>query len=86
MGKKEKLLKKLLSDSKSIRFDEMVTLAGAFGFQLSRVRGSHHIFEHPKIPEIINLQNVSGQAKSYQIRQFLAIVEKHNLTLEDREE
>ena len=86
MGKQEKLLKKLLSGSKNIRFDEMAALAEAFGFQLSRVRGSHHVFEHPGIPEIINLQNVNGQAKSYQIRQFLTIVEKHNLTLEDRED
>ena len=64
----------------------MVVLAEAFGFQLSRIRGSHHIFEHPEIPEIINLQNVNGQAKSYQIRQLLTIVEKHNLTLKDRED
>ncbi|WP_202807543.1 type II toxin-antitoxin system HicA family toxin [Leptolyngbya sp. PCC 6406] len=75
-----------MSGSKNIRFDETVTLLEAFGFRLSRVRGSHHIFEHPNIPEIVNLQNVSGQAKPYQIRQFLTIVEQYNLTLENRED
>lgn len=86
MGKKEKLLKSLLSGSKDIRFDQMVTLVEAFGFRLSRVRGSHHIFEHPNLSEILNLQNVNGQAKPYQIRQFLTIIEQHNLTLDNRED
>ena len=35
------------------------------------------------IPELVNLQNVKGQAKPYQMRQFLKLVEKHNLKLED---
>jgi len=35
------------------------------------------------IPELVNLQNVRGQAKPYQMRQFLKLVEKHNLELED---
>lgn len=61
----------------------MVTLAEAFGFHLSRIRGSHHIFAHPGIPELVNLQNVDGKAKPYQIRQFLRLVEQYNLTMED---
>jgi len=28
-----------------------VTLVEAFGFQLMRVRGSHHIFGRPEVPE-----------------------------------
>jgi predicted RNA binding protein YcfA (HicA-like mRNA interferase family) len=55
----------------------------AFGFQLSQVRGSHHIFEHPDVLEIVNLQNSKGQVKPYQIRQFLQLVEQYNLELED---
>ncbi|MEA5420578.1 type II toxin-antitoxin system HicA family toxin [Spirulina sp. CCNP1310] len=75
-----------MSGSKNIRFDQMVTLVEAFGFRLSRVRGSHHIFEHPNLSEILNLQNVNGQAKRYQIRQFLTIVEQHNLTLDNQDD
>ena len=59
----------------------MVTLVEAFGFRLSRTSGSHHIFIHPDIPEQINLQSVKGQAKPYQVRQFLKLVERYNLTL-----
>jgi len=80
---KRKLLKKVLSGSQNIRFSDMVALAEAFGFHLSRVSGSHHIFVHPQIRELINLQEVKGQAKPYQIRQFLRLVERYNLTLED---
>jgi predicted RNA binding protein YcfA (HicA-like mRNA interferase family) len=81
--KRRKLLKKIIGDSKNIRFTEMVNLIEGFGFKLSRTDSSHHIFARPDIPELVNLQNVKGQAKPYQMRQFLKLVEKHNLKLED---
>ena len=80
---KRKLLQKILDGSKNVRFQDMVALAQAFGFRLARVQGSHHIFTHPGIPELVNLQNVHGQAKPYQIKQFLKLVERHNLILEE---
>jgi predicted RNA binding protein YcfA (HicA-like mRNA interferase family) len=83
MGKKQKILKQILSGSKNISFNDIVTVVEAFGFTLSRVNGSHHIFIHPEISELVNLQNAKGKAKLYQIRQFLTIVEKYNLNLED---
>jgi predicted RNA binding protein YcfA (HicA-like mRNA interferase family) len=83
MGKKRKLLEKILSGSKNIQFDELATLVQAFGFTLSRISGSHHIFTHPDIPAIINLQNRKGKAIPYQVRQFLALIEEYALTLED---
>jgi predicted RNA binding protein YcfA (HicA-like mRNA interferase family) len=81
--KKRKLLDKILSGSKNIQFNEIVSLVEAFGFTLDRVNGSHHIFKHPDIPDLVNIQNRQGKAQPYQIRQFLAIVEENNLTLED---
>jgi predicted RNA binding protein YcfA (HicA-like mRNA interferase family) len=63
----------------------MVRLVEAMGFQLSRIRASHHIFQHPQIPELINLQDVGGEAKPYQIRQFLRIVERRDLRPENDE-
>ena len=79
---RRKLLKKILDGTKNIHFSDMVNLAEGFGFSLDRVKGSHHIFVHSEIRELVNLQNVGGQAKPYQIRQFLKLVEKYNLTLE----
>ena len=33
---------------------------------------------------MINLQDLGGEAKPYQIRQFLRLIEKYNITLEDQ--
>lgn len=82
---KSKLFKRILSGSGNIRFDDLVTVVEAFGFRLSRVSGSHHIFTHHAIPELLNLQDRKGKAKEYQIRQFLALMEEYNLTMEDDE-
>ena len=81
--KKRKLLLKLLSGSKNVRFSEAVAIAEAFGFRVDRVNGSHHIFVHPKIPELLNLQDLKGKAKPYQVKQLLQLAEIHNLQLED---
>jgi len=48
---------------------------------LSRVRGSHHIFAHPNVRELVNPQEVNGKAKPYQIKQLLALVEGYNLSV-----
>ena len=78
-----KLLRKILSGSRNIRFDDMLKLACGFGFRLARTEGSHHIMTHPDVPRPMNFQEVGGQAKPYQVRQFLKLVERHSLTLED---
>jgi hypothetical protein len=83
MVAKRKTLQKILAGSKNIRFSDMIRLVEGFGFRLSRTDGSHHIFAHPDIPELVNLQDVRGQAKPYQMRQFLKLVERHSLKLED---
>lgn len=55
---------------------------GCFGFRLTRIRGAHHIYSHPDLPAIINLQDVRGHAKPYQIRQLLSLVKQYRLSLE----
>ncbi|GAH45221.1 unnamed protein product [marine sediment metagenome] len=82
--KKRKLLQKLLSGSKNIRFSEATGCAEAFGFRLDRINGSHHIYVHPDVPELINLQNVKGKAKPYQVKQLLQTIERYNLNMEDK--
>ena len=76
-------LRRLLAGSLNVSFADMVNLAEGFGFRLARVQGSHHIFRHPNVPHLLNLQERDGQAKPYQIRQFLQFVERYDLRLED---
>jgi predicted RNA binding protein YcfA (HicA-like mRNA interferase family) len=79
---KRKLLKKLLTGSnKNVRFGDLVALVEAFGFRRARSSGSHHIFEHADVPELLNIQNNKGKAKPYQVRQFLELLEQYSLEL-----
>jgi predicted RNA binding protein YcfA (HicA-like mRNA interferase family) len=80
-----KLLKRLArGDAANVAFGDLCALAKALGFELRRVSGSHHVFAHPDIPQLINLQSVHGQAKPYQIRQLVRLVERYDLRLKDR--
>jgi predicted RNA binding protein YcfA (HicA-like mRNA interferase family) len=67
----------------NVAFGDMVDLVQGFGFRLDRIRGSHHVFVHPDVPEVLNLQPEGSQAKAYQIRQLLRLVEEYELRLED---
>ena len=81
---RRKLLQRLSrGDLQNIAFDDMVSLVEGFGFGLERTHGSHHLFRHPRIAVKVNLQEHRGDAKPYQVRQFLRIVEQFNLELED---
>ncbi len=83
--KKRKLPRKILSGSKNVSFDELVSLINSFGFRLSRTAGSHYIFVHHDVNELINIQNFKGDAKPYQVKQFLDLVEKYNLQMKEEE-
>lgn len=77
-----RLLGRLLAgDVQNVRFNDFVNLLYRFDFEQVRQEGSHRIFKHPLINQRLNLQNVNGKAVAYQIRQFLRLVERENLTL-----
>lgn len=83
---RRRLLRRLTQGAvNNVAFDDMVNLVEGFGFQLVRITGSHHLFTHPDIAKLINLQSVRGEAKPYQIRQLLRLVERYNIKLEDEE-
>lgn len=81
--KPRRLLKRILVAPHNVRFRDVLTLAKALGFQVERIEGSHHILIHPDIPELLNLQEVKGEVKPYQVRQLLQLIERHNLTLRE---
>jgi predicted RNA binding protein YcfA (HicA-like mRNA interferase family) len=81
--KPRKLLQKILSGARNIKFTDFIHLVEAFGFHLSRIKGSHHMFVHPDVDELVNIQDVNGEAKPYQIKQFLELVEAYDLRMED---
>jgi len=80
---KKKVLLKLVNNPVNVKFQDFILIVDAFGFVLVRTNGSHNIFLNKEINEIINIQNYKGEAKPYQIKQFLSLVEKYNLKMDD---
>ncbi|MSQ28821.1 MAG: type II toxin-antitoxin system HicA family toxin [Dehalococcoidia bacterium] len=77
------LLRRLYQGAvRNVSFNDVVELLHGLGFVLARVNGSHHIFRHPEILEMLNLQEVRGEVKPYQIRQLLRLVDRYQLILE----
>ena len=70
-------------DVQNVAITDFCRLIEQFGFSRVRTAGSHQIYAHPAIPELVNLQEVGGEAKPYQIRQVLRLIERYNLQLED---
>ncbi|GGY93699.1 type II toxin-antitoxin system HicA family toxin [Novosphingobium colocasiae] len=73
----------LLSTDRSIDFRDFVAMIEAFGFRHARTKGSHRSYVHPDCPAVLVIQPKGKDAKRYQVREFLGIVEEYGLTLGD---
>jgi hypothetical protein len=69
----------LKRNPKNVRFEKLCQVVELFGFEFRGGKGSHRIFMREGVKELLNFQNVGGEAKPYQVKQFLKIVEKYNL-------
>ena len=81
--KTKKLLLKAINAPQNLRFADLCTLAAAFGYSLDRVKGSHHILTHPLAERPLNVHEVGGKAKPYQVKQFPRDIEELNLTMRE---
>lgn len=80
MSQHEKLLLRVLrgTSDANIPFDGLCALLHWLGFE-ERIRGSHHIFTHPSVPEILNLQPRGAASKGYQVKQVRQVIVTHKL-------
>lgn len=83
MVKPSKLYKQMLASRASMDFADFQRVLEAFGFNLDRIKGSHHIYRHPAVPRPLSIQPVKKMAKPYQIDQFLDNVEEFGLTIDE---
>lgn len=75
-----KLYARLLANPRqSIAFRDFEKLLRAFGFEHVRTTGSHRQYVHPKVPRPLPVQPESKDAKPYQVREFLELVEEYSL-------
>ncbi|WP_114952750.1 type II toxin-antitoxin system HicA family toxin [Sphingosinicella terrae] len=83
MVKAARLYQRLLDDPKrEVSFRDFARLLAAFGFTLDRTVGSHRQYVHPAVPRPLPVQPSGKEAKRYQVRQFLDIVEEYGLHIE----
>ena len=73
----------MLLSQKNIRFSDFVQILKAFGFSHQRTNGSHQIYFNIIINKDINIQNFKGEAKSYQVRDFLKLIQRYELSFKD---
>lgn len=79
----ERLMRRIASGAAAnVAFADFRRLVEAYGFRLVRVTGSHHAFGHSRVRELLNLQPVHGEVKPYQVRQFVRLVERYDLRME----
>ena len=82
MKPRELLDRAARGDVRNVRFAELQRLVEALGFELERIRGSHHTYRHPGVRAKLNLQPHRSQAKPYQVRQVVALAAQYSLTVE----
>jgi predicted RNA binding protein YcfA (HicA-like mRNA interferase family) len=80
----EKLYARLLANQRqSISFRDFEKLLRAFGFEHVRTTGSHRQYVHPKVPRPLPVQPERKDAKTYQVREFLELVEEYSLYMSE---
>ena len=86
MVRPEKLLSRILNgETANISFRDLIHMLECMGFELVRIRGSHHMLDHPGVCQELNLQpDRNGQAKAYQVRQVAQVVREYDLGKEIR--
>ncbi|HEX7711773.1 MAG TPA: type II toxin-antitoxin system HicA family toxin [Sphingomonadaceae bacterium] len=83
MTRIDKLYERLLANPRAtISFRDFEKLLKAFGFEHVRTTGSHRQYVHPKLSRPLPVQPTSKDAKHYQVREFLELVEEHSLYIE----
>ncbi|MCK9594215.1 MAG: type II toxin-antitoxin system HicA family toxin [Candidatus Omnitrophica bacterium] len=79
-----KIYEKACASSNNLSFLELCNLVEGAGFVFDRQKGtSHKIYKHPlirdRIDAMVNIQDVHGKAKSWQVKVVLDLIEKYGL-------
>jgi predicted RNA binding protein YcfA (HicA-like mRNA interferase family) len=81
-SKIQKLYAAFLANQKNQSFRDFDALLNAFGFVLRRQSGSHRVYKHPGVREVMNIQPAGADAKACQVREFLDIIEQYGLQID----
>lgn len=76
MGGCDKLLAQARANARGLSLEQALELARCHGWELVRVRGSHHLLKRPGQMRLLNFQSRGGQVPAYQVRQLLQAIEE----------
>ncbi|MBK9109633.1 MAG: type II toxin-antitoxin system HicA family toxin [Saprospiraceae bacterium] len=87
MGKASKLLDKILTGKSdhNIKFNDLCSMLMKLGFDV-RIKGSHYIYYKEGVQEIINIQDINGHSKAYQVKQVREIIINYKLEIREDDE
>lgn len=71
----------LANPTGTIAFRDFERLLVAFGFTLSRTKGSHRQYAHPKVPLVLTVLPEGKDARRYQVRRFLDMITEFGLSI-----
>ena len=74
MSDRERLLAKIRSRPNSVRFDELTKLLCWYGFELRRVRGSHHLYRRGSFNVVVPRR--TPHVHSYVVKQVIQIIDE----------
>lgn len=75
MTSREKLLARMRANPRDWRIEDLESLANHFGFAVRRPGGSHVIFSHPALGEMLSVP-ARRPIKPVYVRRFLAMMEQ----------
>jgi hypothetical protein len=81
--RRREIYETLIRNPRNIRSEFLCKAAIRFGFTRKGGKGSHQVFTRAGIAEILNVQEVSGKAKPYQVKQLCRVIEKYSLLEEE---
>ena len=62
-----------------MKFREFERELRDYGFELSEPREAIEFYVHPKAPRPLSVQPIGNEAKPYQVRQLMAMIEEFEL-------
>ena len=86
MVRRRRLLQTARQRPAGLKFRQLCALAEAVGFVLDRQAGSHQIYLHPHrrdVPRLSLQEGPSGDAKPYQVRLLLQIIDDFDLEVSE---
>jgi predicted RNA binding protein YcfA (HicA-like mRNA interferase family) len=76
VSKRKKRLQRIRQNPKNVSFDELHQLLIDYGFQLDRIRGSHHIFEYEYADEVLTFTIPYGnRVKLFYVKEVLRLID-----------